>query len=1408
MMRGGDSGRRARGEAQRLEGLPRAMRRRMRTSFSTLRDFLLRGGRLTKVARTVASYAPSLGRAGSPALATASALAVAAGMSALWGATAGEALAAGASAKGGIVASASPADPQAAAQASGEGAGNGEDEEEGASVQGTSTVGSVTTITGTNNNTVSLTGLSWTSARLVEMEADATISATGATNANGIDFGFRVNSPLTFIQKPNGGKIWSEGHAIFLSNQFATTSPTFSITTTGTLTTNTRSSDGLYVTGPGGRSDAHSDSSVTISVNDINAQRHGIHLKDLGQKTVSITVAGEVRSIGSTSGSRRRPRKEGQGIRMTMSNRGETDGGRPATARADIFVSGTVTGGGVVHAIEANRAPGASFAIYTAAKFGVPINIVIQSGGSVGALSTKIHNDDATLPGRAILDSDLPTAGEANYGADTTITVQSGGTLLGQVSLNKGVDKVHVLGGGSFRGSFDGGGDAGAAVSPDSIVLESGAVGTLSSLRGVGTVTVNAGATLKVDGGTASDALDKVFGLTAAGTLDLADGHTHSLTLGDDPTSTQNNRQVRDRRIPGTFTGGGTVKVDFNIDKKEADRFIVRGDITGQTLVELVTTGSSSSLGVNDLVLLFHSEEDIVPCVVNLQGQCVAGVPSIPVGALSRDMVRIDNDQYVIRFRPDQRKFYVKIPGTCTLDTGSAVHTCVDEIINTQDLTVSGGDKLDVRLAPNAWAASRSGNAFSLTGGGAGDVSFVQSATSDDVRISGHYDYITGNHTAIDVNNTGGGTVTVTTIGTVTGKGIATSGTTTSGTGIRVFTDSSGGEVTINTATATGANFGIWVKSESNATVTIMARGPVTGGAGAEDAAIQTETAPAANATLIKLESGAVAGASGRAAIRHTGGAASVTVSAGAAIAGSVVLGTGNDTLTFAGGAVRSAALDGGAGDDSLLFQSGASGIVTGLANFGTLSVESGANVSVNVAGTVSLTSLTLGGALDFGDTHFTDLKLDGDMVGGGAFTINVDFAQNKADRLLLSGKGTVTGSPTAINVAATGTGTNEVVIAEITGQDSIISLDNWARFAVADTDAKLYTVTPREAGRKLVIFRNGCFESSQGSGAFTCRGAVIGSAQTLSAAGKPLSVNLAASSRVETSGIAFSLTQTGAGGIDFDQSAASAETIGSMTIHGNAGGIKATNSGAGKIEILTTSTVTALSGHGIHAVTGDASGEGVTITAADVVSSGTGNFHGVFVDNSPSKTPVLITLSGDVRGAKDGIHILGDTNNDAEDPSDATVSVSGSVSGATGKGVYAKGDYLDFSLSVTGAVTAATHGIYTYTVVGDADISVSGPITVTGSESIGIHARIDESGVDYVHSIDVEVAAVTAGAAGIVAINNSPGATRISASGPVRATKSDGRGGRRQELRRNHHRHRCLGDGRIGGHQARKRQG
>ena len=154
-------------------------------------------------------------------------------------------------------------------------------------------------------------------------------------------------------------------------------------------------------------------------------------------------------------------------------------------------------------------------------------------------------------------------------------------------------------------------------------------------------------------------------------------------------------------------------------------------------------------------------------------------------------------------------------------------------------------------------------------------------------------------------------------------------------------------------------------------------------------------------------------------------------------------------------------------------------------------------------------------------------------------------------------------------------------------------------RLRVSEDNAKVFDLTR--------FFTNKC-EPANTAGAFTCSGTnQIGSSQHLSATGDTaLSVTLNSETAVDAERTAFMLTQTGGtGGITFTQSATGQSIKGAMSA------IAARNSGGGAIAIDVNGAVTGAGGDGISA-TNDASGSGITITAASVTGA---NFSGINVE-------------------------------------------------------------------------------------------------------------------------------------------------------------------------------------------------
>ena len=219
------------------------------------------------------------------------------------------------------------------------------------------------------------------------------------------------------------------------------------------------------------------------------------------------------------------------------------------------------------------------------------------------------------------------------------------------------------------------------------------------------------------------------------------------------------------------------------------------------------------------------------------------------------------------------------------------------------------------------------------------------------------------------------------------------------------------------------------------------------------------------------------------------------------------------------------------------------------------------------------------------------------------------------------------------------------------------------------------------------------CLETRPGSGAFSCGGARIGSPQRLGATGATaLSVKLAPRTEVDTDGTAFSLTQSGAGGIAFERKE------GGAAIRAGGDAIAARNAGGGSVSISAGGAIAA-GGDGVSAI-GDADGEGVRIDVATVAAGGDGvsveaaaggvsvtaddakgRGAGIRVRTGDGGTGVEIS-AGSAEGGVDGISV------DHGGGGEVRISATGAVSGARGDGVHARSEAGHVSVRVSGAVS------------------------------------------------------------------------------------------------------------------------
>ena len=222
---------------------------------------------------------------------------------------------------------------------------------------------------------------------------------------------------------------------------------------------------------------------------------------------------------------------------------------------------------------------------------------------------------------------------------------------------------------------------------------------------------------------------------------------------------------------------------------------------------------------------------------------------------------------------------------------------------------------------------------------------------------------------------------------------------------------------------------------------------------------------------------------------------------------------------------------------------------------------------------------------------------------------------------------------------------------------------------------------------------RPACAEAPSGSGAFSCGGDGVSSPQRLGATGATaLSVKLDTRTEVDTNGTAFSLTQSGTGGIAFERKE------GGAAIRAKGDAIAARNAGGGFVSISARGAIAA-GGDGVSAIS-DADGEGVRIDVATVAAGGDGvsveaaaggvsvtaddakgGVAGIRVRTGDGGTGVEIS-AGSAEGGVDGISV------DHGGGGEVRITATGAVSGARGDGVHARSEAGHVSVRVSGAVS------------------------------------------------------------------------------------------------------------------------
>ena len=880
---------------------------------------------------------------------------------------------------------------------------------------------------------------------------DGAISISTSGSVAGSSYGIKATSYGTGSVSVNAsGDVTGPDNAVQVE-----ASGMIDVVTSGAVSASSTGSAGI-------RADGKAAESVTVTASGrTSGARYGIYANSDGGGNVSVNATGSVEGsyigvFANTSGTV--DVQVGGAVTGTHANYGigvfaqgtgsrdvavETSG----TVRGGLYgIFATVSGTGGVDISAGGRVEGTGDS-------GVGLYASGRGGGSISlSVSGTVAGPRAAIVTQSV-------AGQA-----VTVTLRSGASVAAAAgkafSDALGNASVTVESGASLRGSVIGGGGT------DRLAFRAGAEGSVT-LSSIEIVTVDSGASVTL--AAAPSGLEDAI---VSGTLALRDGTTSSVTLS------------------GDFGGGGRVVFEADFGQPKADTLVVAGTL-GEMEVEV------SEIGRGAREEYQHGRVAIVE---------IASSAQIADGALS---VGPDYRLEVADSGTGKTVYLIRNPqmrdNACTaLNYG--ILACRGRIDATQSLDVRGSATIDVDLQASATFDVSAGSAIAMTQSGAGGIDLDQEAGGQ---------AISGAASGILARSSGGGAVSLRVTGTVTGRGAAEVDA-----GIRATADSSGAAVTVTAASVQGGGHGIWASgtggavavsasgpvagaaghgiyarsaAEAALTVTagavsggrsgiramaggdaaITASGPVAGGSGAAEAAIRIDSR-SGKAVAVTLESGATAGAAGRNAILDGDADATVTVKAGASVAGAVSLGRGANALVFAGGAMEGASLRAeGGGRDTLTFANGARGIATAVEGWETIAVESGANV--RFSGRVAAERMTVTGTASLADGRRNAVVVGGDFIGGGTVAIDVDLASGRADSVNVQGD--VRGGQTTFELVGVGEGPpaeGGIVVARVDGG---LNADGGAQAFVAGSGAVAsgafsYAVELGESGNGEFVLR------------------------------------------------------------------------------------------------------------------------------------------------------------------------------------------------------------------------------------------------------------------------------------------------------------------------------------------------
>ncbi len=970
----------------------------------------------------------------------------------------------------------------------------------------------------------------------------------------------------------------------------------------------------------------------------------------------------------------------------------------------------------------------------------------------------------------------------------TTVTVNSGASMVGFVKLGEGNDEIKFNGGSYTLGAsqkIDGGSHTN---DNDVLNFNSGTwTVTATNFTNWETLKIRSSGTAKFLGKGTGSGQDLGFdSVVVDGVLSLQDG-----TVGDHLD------------IAGNLSGSGVIHVDVNFTTKTSDRVVVSGTVTGNIKIRLNDVTPSGSAHVVDSKIRIIS--------LNGTGQNTSAF------SLENSSFTAGGYKYTVTVTSSQ---YIELQSSPAIlrciesDSNVGVYNCSGTISASENIIKTGTTNIVATLDDSATINVSSAVAFSMSGangitftqetggralvGGANTRGIVHATTTGNGNVSittvGAVSFA-GSGTAIKAESTGTGNVSVSagnvTAGHASGNAIHvqgagaslsvstnavsaglnaifakltsdtgnvtihTSGAVTSSSGKGIYAYSKSGNITISTTSSVvGQNFGIDARASGAGNISISVSGNVS-------ATFAISTVTNGGSATIKIHSGTISGSFR--SIYNDEGDSNVILYSGTVISGNITLNAGADTLTISGATRDSSAIFSGGTNtgttpenDTIVFNAGSTA-------WDATKFILWENITVGASGTLTFDNntiltgiaLTLDGTASLKDDATGDaLNVGGNLSGptattGGIFHIDVNFQSGSTDTVTVGGN--VTGqhvikvnNVTPSNATTVTTSPITVFIVSGTVTESAISIES----GPVGISGRIFQLSFNSTSKSYsIITRPGateCAESTTVTGQFTCDGTISASEYMVAFSNNNITTTLDNSATVNVqSGLAFYLS--GRGNLSFTQETSGNQISGS----GSATGLIHANTIAnGNIAITLTNTATlASSGTAIKATT---TGTGnVTITTADVTANHT---SGTAIEASANGGNISITAATLV-GGKAGVVAknMGTTGS-------VSIAVTQTISSSSGAGIdaYSKGSGT-LAISATGNISADTYGIKVSAAT-DGAISVVASGSIAGEEKDGVYVKQSNS----TGTISISVMSVTGGEDGIDVSNTGSGGGNI----------------------------------------------